>query len=80
MTVKDKLKHAGAMKAYSFVDKDPENNIPVLLNKLKKFDNSDSVERQAESIRRSFSEPGSNWKLHFKVVGGRRCRSAPQAF
>jgi MoaA/NifB/PqqE/SkfB family radical SAM enzyme len=79
MTVKDKLKHAGAMKAYSFVDKDPENNIPVLLNKLKKFDNSDSVERQAESIRRSFSEPGSNWrnyilKLWEDVDAGQRRR------
>ncbi len=62
MTIKDKIKHDGAMKAYDFVDKDPENNIPVLLDKLAGLDDSNSMARQAESIKISFSNPDGNWR------------------
>ena len=62
MNLKDKLKHTAAMKAYDFVDKDPENNIPKLLEKLAQIDDSNTVTKQVTSIRKSFMEPDGNWR------------------
>ncbi|MEA4965762.1 MAG: radical SAM protein [Oscillospiraceae bacterium] len=62
MTLKDKMKHTAAMKVYDYVDKDPENNIPVLLDQLIEADDSDSVTRQAAGIKSAFAEKDGNWR------------------
>ena len=53
LTIKEKIKHDGAMKAFDYIYKDPEENIPKLLGTLQKLDDSDAVTRQSEQIGRA---------------------------
>ena len=62
MTIKDRIKYCGAMSAYKYIDKNPSENIPKLLNKMVKLDNTGSVTKQAESINNSFQQQGNNWR------------------
>lgn len=62
MNFKDKLKRTAAMKAYDYVDRDPENNIPTLLDKLAEVDDSDTVSKQAKIIKEALLTPDGNWR------------------
>jgi len=62
MTIQDKLKHTAAMKAYDYVDKDPEHNIPKLLEDFCKLDDTNSITNESKGIVRAFNVPDSNWR------------------
>ncbi len=62
MSPAKKLKRAAAMKVYDFVDKDPERNIPRLLDALCRLDESKTVTSQSEAVKAVFSEPDNGWR------------------
>ena len=62
MTAMDQIKRAAAMKAYDFVDKDPENNIPKPIDKVTALDDSDAVANMSKTIRKYFDDPDGNWR------------------
>ena len=62
LTLKEKIKHDGAMKAFGYIYKDPETNIPKLLGALQKLDDSDVVTRQSKTIENSFLQQDGNWR------------------
>jgi hypothetical protein len=43
MTTAEKIKQAAAMKAYDYIGKDPEHNIPKVLDMVKGLDSSGSL-------------------------------------
>lgn len=61
MTAIERLKREAAMKAYDFVDKDPERNIPKLINKFFELDDANAVAGMAAHIRDNFNDPDGNW-------------------
>ena len=59
----DKLKKAAAMAAYDYMAKDPEKNIPQLLDKLVELDDGGlGLKHQATSIRDGYLNPNSATK------------------
>lgn len=62
MNIAEELKGFAIKQFYSYLDKDPDNNIPKLLDMLEKHDvNGISVTRQVKSIRAALKEPDGNW-------------------
>lgn len=50
------------MKAYDFVEKDPEQNIPKLMDKLVTLDDNESIASIVKNVHKIFDEPDSNWR------------------
>ena len=52
-----------AMKLlYGWLDKDPEKNIPKILDYLEKFDpDGTSLTHQVEGIKKALADPDNNW-------------------
>ena len=43
MTVAEKVKQAAAMKAFDYIGKDPDKNLPKVMDAIAKLDESDSI-------------------------------------
>jgi len=62
MTTSEKMKGFAIRQLYSWLDKDPEENIPKILDYLEKHDtDGDSLTRQIEGIRKAMADPAGNW-------------------
>jgi sulfatase maturation enzyme AslB (radical SAM superfamily) len=57
MTVADKIKQAAAVKAFDYIGKDPEHNIPKVLDKIKALDDSGSLNDHIAGIQKNFRDP-----------------------
>jgi len=57
MTVADKVKQAAAVKAFDYIGKDPEHNIPKVLDKVKALDDSGSLNTHIAGIKKNFEDP-----------------------
>ena len=60
-TLAESIKSFGLKQVVSYISKDPEKNIPKLLDWLEKHDRGDSVTHQVQMIRASLDNPESNW-------------------
>lgn len=60
-TVIENLKSFGLKKVLSYLDTDPDNNIPKILDWAEKFDKEGTVERQLKVFRKVLSNPDNNW-------------------
>ena len=66
MKASDAVKSFAMKQMYSYIDKDPDNNIPKLLDLLESSDkNGDSVTDQVKGIRSAIQDKDSNW---YKLV------------
>ena len=62
MNASEVLKGFAMKQVYSYLDKDPEANLPNLLDMLEKYDkNGQAVTTQVEGIRAALSDPNNNW-------------------
>lgn len=62
MSFKNTVKQGAAMATYDFVDRNPEKNIPALLEKFSALDpTGEAVGRQVAGIRKLFADPDSVW-------------------
>ena len=62
MSISDTIKGFGLRQLYGWLDKDPEKNIPKILDYLEKHDPAGiSITAQAEAIRKALSDPNGNW-------------------
>ena len=57
----DMIKRTSMAKAYEFLDKDPEQNIPKLADWLEKLDKEGGIARQIPTIQKFAQDPSSNW-------------------
>ena len=56
-----RLKAFGAKQVISYIDKDPDSNIPKLLDWIEKHDKKKAITEQINSIRIAINSPGNNW-------------------
>ena len=69
MNASEVLKGFAMKQVYSYLDKDPEANLPNLLDMLEKYDkNGQAVTTQVEGIRAALSDPNNNWSKLVKSV------------
>lgn len=62
MTASEKLKQAAAMKAFDYVLKDPDKNLPKMVDTIAKLDESNSITKQVTTVKNVFMDPNSNWR------------------
>ena len=60
-TAMEHLKAFGAKQALAYLDKDPDANIPKLLDWMEKHDKGGTVTNQARIISRAVADPNNNW-------------------
>ena len=69
MNASEVLKGFAMKQVYSYLDKDPETNLPNLLDMLEKYDkNGQAVTTQVEEIRAALSDPNNNWSKLVKSL------------
>ena len=61
MALKENLEIFEVKQALSFMDKDPENNLPRLLDWFDRFDRKDTLKTQREVIRKAVADKDNNW-------------------
>ena len=61
MGISDKLKSFGIMRAYEYLDKDPDKNIPKLMEWVDKFTGDGLLEGQRKVFREIIANPDNNW-------------------
>lgn len=67
MSVIESLQSYGLKKVLAYLDADPDNNIPKILDWVEKFDKDGVVERQMNTINAVLRDKDSNW---YKLVKG----------
>ena len=61
MSIAEKFKGLAVKELYSYLDKDPDNNIPKALDWLQKHDKGGGVTNQVNAIRKAITDPEGNW-------------------
>ena len=61
MGISEKIKRMGLSKAYDYLDKDPDANIPRLLDWVDKLDRNDSLASQRKVFHEVVDNPDNNW-------------------
>ncbi len=61
MGITNEIKRMGLKKVYSYLDKDPDTNIPKLMDWADKFMKDGVLESQRNAIRKTIENPDSNW-------------------
>jgi len=61
MDISAKLKSMGVKTVYSYIDRDPRNNIPKVLEWLEKHDDNNSVTSQVKAIQSAITDSDNNW-------------------
>ncbi|GAB6172177.1 radical SAM protein [Paradesulfitobacterium aromaticivorans] len=60
-TIKENLKSFGLKKVISFIDSDPDKNIPKIIDWVEKIDVEGIVERQLKSVKSVIKDEDGNW-------------------
>lgn len=60
-TITENIKAFGLRKVIEYIDRDPDANIPKVLDWLLHHDRDGGVSRQAQGVREAISDPESNW-------------------
>lgn len=61
MELKEKAQAFAVKKALEYLDKDPETNLPKLIDWFEKFDVKGTLKKQVDIIRPIVSDPDNNW-------------------
>jgi hypothetical protein len=64
----EKVQTKALQQVISYLDKDPDKNIPKILNWLERHDNEKSLENQIRTVRNTLSDPNNNWNKLYKSV------------
>ena len=60
-TISESLKSYGLKKVITYLDSEPDKNIPKILDWAEKFDKDGGLENQLKTIRNALSDEYSNW-------------------
>lgn len=61
MSMKETIQVAAIKKAYDYLDRDPDTNLPKLMDLADKLDVSNSFAPHRAAIREAISDPDNNW-------------------
>ena len=79
MSVMDSVKKIGFRKVYEYLDKDPDANMPKLMDWVDKFAGGDSPNSsfpsQRAAFRRAIQDPDNNWYRLIRSMWG-LCRKS----
>ena len=61
MTFKENVEAFAIKQILSYMDKDPQNNLPKLLDWFDKFDRKNTLKTQRDTIRKAVMDKDNNW-------------------
>lgn len=62
MKISDRIKGFTLKQMYAYLDKNPDENMPKLLDYLEKFDKEGrGITEQVQNIHQAISDPSNNW-------------------
>ena len=61
MALKEKAQIFAIKKALEYMDKDPETNIPKLVDWMEKFDVKGTLKKETKAIKGVVADPDNNW-------------------
>ena len=61
MAIRENVSAFAVKQAISYLDKDPEKNLPRLLDWFDRFDRKDTLKSQRDLVRSVVTDPGNNW-------------------
>ena len=64
-TIRENIKSVAVKAALSYLDSNPEENIPKLINAVEKLDAYRNLESQIKTVRESFMDKSGNWHALF---------------
>lgn len=59
--MKENMMSYGLKKAIDYLDKDPDTNIPKIVDWIDKFDMGGQIKPQLQAVREAIEEPDNNW-------------------
>ena len=62
MSIKDRVTIAMVDQALKYLDKDPNENLPKLLNLIEKFDLNHALSKQIKNVREGLDGENDNWR------------------
>lgn len=68
MNLKQKAESTAAMKAFSYVSKNPDDNIPKLIGKLEKIDKKGHITPYVEEIKAAFNDKDNGTRLYINNI------------
>ena len=67
-TIKENIKSAAVKAALSYLDSNPEENIPKLINAVEKLDGNRNLQSQIKAVREGFENKSGNWHTLFESL------------
>jgi len=67
-SIKEKVQAFGVKQALAYLDKDPDTNIPKLLDWIEKYDRKGTLAPQIKGVREAIANPGNNWNILVKSL------------
>lgn len=61
MAIKENLQIAAIKQAYAYLDKDPDANLPKLMELADKLDAANAYQVQRDAVRAALTDPSNNW-------------------
>ena len=61
MKLKENLQSAIIKQAYAYLEKEPEKNLPKLLDLVEKLDAAGTYQSQLAQVRQVLTQPNNNW-------------------
>ena len=61
LTLKEQFQAFGLKKMISYLDSNPDENIPKIINLIKKFDKEKVIASQTQLVEKALSDKDSNW-------------------
>ena len=68
MSFSDSIKRIGLEKAYEYLDRDPDQNIPKIMDLVEKMDREGAIAPQLKVVRQVLSDPDNNWNQLVKSL------------
>lgn len=68
MDISARVKAMGLKAAYKYIERDPDENIPKLLDWLEKIDKKGSIASQVKAVKSVINDPDNNWSRLLKSV------------
>lgn len=67
-TIKENIKSTAIRGILSYLDSNPEENIPKLINAVEMLDRNRDLESQIRAVREGFADKSGNWHTLFKSL------------
>ncbi|HRV33330.1 MAG TPA: radical SAM protein, partial [Anaerovoracaceae bacterium] len=62
MNFSDTFKKAGLSIVYGYLEKDPDNNIPKIIDWVERIDDTGQMSRQVKAVKKALKDPDNNWR------------------